>query len=336
MLKKDLEKIDSKLMFQTYDKWPEIAQDAYNAESELLQHNNIKEIIFVGMGGSGAINECFGSILSKTNFHVSIVKGYHLPKTISSDTLIVFTSVSGNTIETLSVMELACKTDCKIIGFSSGGKMEEFCAENNLEFRKIPMYNSPRASFVSYFYSMMKILEKYLPIKKEDILESIKLLKKIRDIISSDNLNEKNISLKLAQWINGIPMIYYPWGLQTAAIRFKNSLQENSKLHAMAEDILEASHNGIVSWEKSSNIIPILLEGEDDFIKTKERWHVIKNYFENNNIDYFEIFSEKGSIVSKLICLIYLLDYSSIYKAVLSEIDPTPVKSIEYIKKQIT
>ena len=336
MLKKDLEQIDSKLMFQTYDKWPEIAQNAYNSDLEPLQIDHIKEIVFVGMGGSGAINECFASILSKTNIHVSIVKGYHLPKTIGKDTLIVFSSVSGNTIETLSVLELAIKTDCKIIGFSNGGKMEQICIKNNLEYRKISMENSPRASFAVYFYSMLKILANFLQIKKEDIIESITILRKVRDNISSDNLNENNVSLKLAKWLNGIPMIYYPWGLQTAAVRFKNSLQENSKLHAMAEDILEASHNGIVSWEKFSNIKPILIQGEDDFIKTKERWKIIKDYFCNNKIEFFEIFSEKGSIVTKLICLIYLLDYASIYKAVLSNIDPTPVKSIDYIKSQIT
>jgi len=97
-----------------------------------------------------------------------------------------------------------------------------------------------------------------------------------------------------------------------------------------------SSHNGIVSWEKSSKVKPILIQGEDDFVKTKERWMIIKEYFKKNNIDFYEIFSEKGNIVSKLICLIYLLDYTSIYRAVLSNIDPTPVKSIDYMKSQIS
>ena len=54
-----------------------------------------------------------------------------------------------------------------------------------------------------------------------------------------------------------------------------------------------------------------------------------------NNIDFFEIFSEKGGIIGKLICLIYVLDYASIYRAVMSNIDPTPVKSIEFIKSKL-
>lgn len=333
LTKECLKKIDSKLMFKTYDRWPEIAAAAYNSHLKPFKHHNIKEIIFIGMGGSGAINECFQSILSKTNIHVSIVKGYHLPKTIGKESLLVFTSVSGNTIETLSVFDLAIKLKCKIIGFSSGGELEKKFIKHKLEFRKIPMSNSPRASFPSYFYSMLKVLENYLPIEKHDILESIKSLEIIRKNISSENLKKNNTSLQLAYWLDYIPMIYYPWGLQTSAIRFKNSLQENAKMHAMAEDILEASHNGIVSWEIKTKIKPILIEGEDDYIKTKERWKIIKEFFSQNKINFFEIKSQKGSIITKLICLIYILDYASIYKSILLKIDPTPVKSIEFIKK---
>ena len=334
MLKKELEKIDTKLMYKTYDSWPEIAKESFSKYNP-LQFDNFSEIVFIGMGGSGAINEFFAAILSQTNIHVSIVKGYHLPKTIGKNTLLVFTSVSGNTIETLSVLKLAIQTDSKIIVFSSGGKIEKICKNNNLEFRKIPMYNSPRASFPSYIYSMLRVLKNFFPIKDEDITESFELLEKVRKNIFSENLNSNNISLNLAKWLDGIPLIYYPWGLEVTAVRFKNSLQENSKMHAMAEEILEASHNGIVGWEKTSNVKSILIQGTNDFIKTKERYKIIKDYFNENNIDFFEIFSEKGKIIGKLICLIYVLDYATIYKSVLNNIDPTPVKSIDYVKSKL-
>jgi glucose/mannose-6-phosphate isomerase len=115
-------------------------------------------------------------------------------------------------------------------------------------------------------------------------LESIALLEQTCTQINSSNLSEANPSLDLARWISGIPIIYYPAGLQAAAIRFKNSLQENAKMHAMAEDILEACHNGIVSWERKSSVTPILLRGADDYVKTKERWEIIKQYFKDNNM----------------------------------------------------
>jgi glucose/mannose-6-phosphate isomerase len=167
------------------------------------------------------------------------------------------------------------------------------------------------------------------------VAESIDQLKILHKQISSTNLNTNNLSLDLAQWINGIPIIYYPHGLQAAATRFKNSIQENAKMHAMSEDVIESSHNGIVSWEKQSNVNPILLEGTDDYYKTKERWQILKEYFAANKISYKEIFTVNGGILSKLINLIYLLDYTTIYLAVLTKTDPSPVKSIDYVKNKL-
>ena len=130
-------------------------------------------------------------------------------------------------------------------------------------------------------------------------------------------------------------MIYYPFGLNVAATRFKNSLQENSKIHAITEDVVEACHNGIVSWEKSTNVQPILIQGKEDYIKTKERWSIIKEYFKINSIDFQEVFSIEGNILSKLINLIYLLDYCSIYHAVLNKVEPSPIDSINFVKKRL-
>jgi glucose/mannose-6-phosphate isomerase len=179
------------------------------------------------------------------------------------------------------------------------------------------------------------VLEDVIPLKKQDVKESISLLMKTRKEISSTNLTNSNPALSLAKWISGFPIIYYPWGLHSAAIRFKNSLQENAKMHVFAEDVIESSHNGIVAWEKRSKIKPILIMGKDDYIKTKERWHVVKEFFKLNKIQYKEVNSPSGSILTKLVNLIYLLDYSSIYSAVLSKTDPTPVRPIEFIKSRI-
>jgi len=330
-----LEKYDSKKMYAVYDKWPEIARKSFESKQILVDFDGIKHIIFAGMGGSGAIGDIFASVLSKSNIHVNVIKGYILPKTANSDTLVIVTSVSGNTTETLSVLKSAQKLNCKIIAFSSGGEMLEYCKENKIMYRVITQYHSPRASFTSYLYTMLKVLHLTLKIKHEDILESIEGLEKINKEINSLNLNDCNPALKLAKWITGMTMIYYPFGLQSASIRFKNSLQENAKMHVFSEDVIEACHNGIVAWERKSNIQPILITGQDDHVKTKERWYIIKEFFQQNKIEYKEIISVNGNILSKIINLIYLLDYSTIYKAVLNEIDPSPVKSIDFIKEKV-
>ena len=331
-----IEKFDSKKMYKIYDEWPNIARKSWERNYDKFEVKGVKHIIFAGMGGSGTLGDFFAAILSKTNLHVNVVKGYILPKNVTSKTLIVISTVSGNTSETLEILKSAKKIGCNIIVFSSGGKIEKYCKKNKINFRKVAKFNSPRASLVSYLYSMLNVLEKNLPVQKGNINNSIKKLEETKMNISSDNLTKTNISLNLALWINNIPIIYYPWGLETAATRFKNALQENAKNHAIVEDVVETSHNGIVAWERKTSIQPILIQGEDDNVKTKERWKIFEKYFLKNNINYKVIKSGKGDIITKLINLIYVLDYSSIYFSILRKVDPSPVDSIKFIKKQLS
>jgi len=331
----DLERVDTKSMFRIYDKWPEIAIESFENKFKKVDVNDIDHIVFAGMGGSGSIGDTIGAILSKKNIHVSNVKGYLLPKTVDSKTLIISTSVSGNTAETFAVLEQAKKTTAKVIGFSSGGKMESYCTNNDIFYQKIPMVHSPRASYTSFLFSILNILEPILPINRNDIEESFVTLKKTRNMIFSENLDKENKSLELAGFVRDIVCIYYPGGLKASATRYKNSLQENAKIHAMTEDVIESCHNGIVSWENSSSVSPVLIEGRDDFIRTTERWKVLEEFFRDKEVDFRVINSLEGSILSKIINLIYLLDYSSIYTAVLNNIDPSPVHAIDFIKSKL-
>ena len=119
-----IEKYDSQKMYKVYDRWPEIARESFESNQEPVDFDNIDHIVFVGMGGSGAIGDIFSSILSKTKIHVNVVKGYVLPQTVDSHTLVIAVSVSGNTTETLSVLKSAYKMKSKIVAFSSGGNEE--------------------------------------------------------------------------------------------------------------------------------------------------------------------------------------------------------------------
>ena len=335
MIGKKLEKYDTCEMHKIYDEWPKIAKKSFELNIKELKIQHADHIVFAGMGGSGAIGDIFASILSKSTIHTTVVKGYTLPKTVDKNTLIVIISVSGNTKETFEVLKLAKKIKCKIIAFSSGGKIEKYCHSNNLEYRKLEKNHSPRSSFPVFLYGILKVLNPILPIDEKEIYDSIKELEKNSSKISSKNITDKNPAVKLAKWINKIPVIYYPYGFQSAAIRFKNSLQENAKIHVIAEDVLEATHNGIVSWEKKSMLKPILIKGVNDHVKTKERWKIMKEFFGMKEIDYYEINSSQGGILSKLVNLIYFLDYTTIYLAVLNKTDPSPVEAIDFFKSKL-
>ena len=114
-----IKKYDPSGMYKIYDNWPRIAEMTYELNLETVDFKNIEHIIFAGMGGSGAIGDLFSAILSKTNIHITVVKGYLLPKTVNSNTLVVVTSISGNTDETIHILRSAHKLHCKIISFSS-------------------------------------------------------------------------------------------------------------------------------------------------------------------------------------------------------------------------
>ena len=214
----DIHRYDSEKMYEAYDYWPKLAKEYYEKDFSKLEIDDVDHIVFAGMGGSGTIGDIISSILSKTNIHVNVVKGYLLPKTVDSNTLVVATSISGNTDEVLSILKNSENSKAKFISFSSDGNLEKISIENNIKHVKISQSHSPRASLPSFLYSILNVLENVIPIKKNDIVESISKLEKTQKLISSSNLNEKNPSLSLANWIKNMPIIYYPWGLQAAAI----------------------------------------------------------------------------------------------------------------------
>ncbi len=221
----DLEKIDTKSMFKIYDEWPEIARKAFETKFAKFDAKNIDHIVFAGMGGSGSVGDVLSRILSNEDIHVNITKGYVLPKTVDENSLIITMSASGNTQETLSILDYANKSKAKVVGFSSGGKMENFCLKNNIFFQNIPLEHSPRASFTRYLFSIVNILEQVIPIKKTDVNQAILDIKNIQSRINSSNLEKNNESLELAKWVKNNPLIYYPGGLEEHAVRCKKSFQ---------------------------------------------------------------------------------------------------------------
>ena len=160
------------------------------------------------MGGSGALGDVFNSIMSNTNIHVSVIKGYKLPKTVDVNTLVISSSVSGNTIETLSILKQVKKTMAKSISFSSNGKMEEYCLKNNLEHRYVEQNHSPRASFSSFLYTMLKVMKPMLPIKNKEIMESIKKLEHTQKENAKNLIKNIDPKLQLTNNINLLKLIH--------------------------------------------------------------------------------------------------------------------------------
>ncbi len=154
-------------MYKVYDQWPSIARESYSSSQDVVDFDKIDHIVFAGMGGSGTIGDILSSILSKTNIHVAVVKGYHLPNTVDSKTLVVTTSISGNTAETLSVLDAARKTKCKLIAFSSGSKMENYCQKHKIEHRIVPKDSFSQSIFSRIFVYHFKSTWTCITIKRK-------------------------------------------------------------------------------------------------------------------------------------------------------------------------
>jgi len=200
----DIDKIDTQKIYEIYDKWPEIARESFVKQIKKFDVQDIDHIVFAGMGGSGSIGDVIGAILSKEDVHVSNVKGYVLPKTVDSKTLIVTTSVSGNTRETMTVLEKAKNSSAKIAAFSSGGMIKEYCQlfprtcylnetflkEKVHVCREIVRTNNDLNSFFSSKLKMNEIDEDipYMYIEWQEVIEDV--LKMIHENITIQQKTE--------------------------------------------------------------------------------------------------------------------------------------------------
>jgi glucose/mannose-6-phosphate isomerase len=314
-------------MIEVYRSWPEYAEESFNSSKKIDM--KFDSIVFSGMGGSGIIGDILSVI---TKIDVWGTKGYFLPRNMTKKTVVICNSASGNTIETLTLLKTAYKTGCKIIVFSSGGKIEEYCKKNKITYKKYKMVNSPRSSLVFSLYTVLGSISKSIGLQKKEIIESIDNLKKTRDAIFS---KEDNPSSNLAKFMSGIPICYYSPKLLSVALRFKNDFQENCKKHAMIEEIAESCHNSINAWEQPSNVNPILLRKEDDDPLIKKQFDVVIEYYKSKGIQYMEVFAPKGNLLSAIINTAYHMGYATILRAIHDGIDPTDIPAIRFIKARL-
>lgn len=319
-------------MHRTYEDWPDVAADAYAQDVPSVDLEGINHIAFSGMGGSGIVGDIIAALLSQTAIKTTIIKGYNLPKTVDDSTLVVCCSASGDTAETMSVLRAATQT--RLLGVSSGGQLGRFCTANNIPFVRTRLVHSPRASLPCMLYPILKALDGLLPISKGQIASSIDEIARTKKTISADNAAD-NAAMNIANSIDAIPIIYYPHGLLCVATRFKNSLHENAKVHAMIEDVIEACHNNVVAWERTAGVMPVIIRGFGDHEKTMQRWDILKEFFVSKDIRYLEVTGSGQTILARILSLIYMLDYATIFLAARYGQDPSVIAPIDFIKSRL-
>ncbi|MEM0211051.1 MAG: bifunctional phosphoglucose/phosphomannose isomerase [Candidatus Methanomethylicia archaeon] len=302
---------------------------------------NINKVAFFGMGGSGIAGRIISEwVIEDGKLQISAYNDMKIPRKIDKETLIVSISYSGNTEETIMVAENALRENYPSAIISSNGKLIEIAEKNNIPYVKIPqIFNQPREALPYLFIAAIKVLMEINFINSKHIKqihETIKTLYNLREELSLDN-----VPRKIAEKIhNKFISIYTYDPLTVSAIRFKQSLNENSKAIAKVEVIPEAGHNAIMELEEDTKIlgkmIMILIREEDIANRLIEKSiETFKELAVKREMELEEIVVKGGSTLSKIFSAIYLGDLTSVELANIKMIDARKIDSIKYLKSRI-
>ena len=344
----EINKIDKSKMLEAVADFP----NQIHSAKEIVNSSNLENIykvdniVFTGMGGSAISGDILEAYFrDKIDIPLYVNRQYDLPRWVHKNTLVFVQSYSGNTEETLSAFKHAYQKRCKIIGISSGGKLEEFCKKRDINHIKIPSGYQPRAAtgfmLFSALYSMLKTGVIRLDIEKE-IEETINVVKEIsdhnkREIKLNDNYS-KQIALKIFE---KTPQIYSFKYYTPIAKRWCTQFNENSKIICRYDEVSESNHNDIVGWsmdpDVTKNFICVLFRDKcEETIYYEKRFNFMKKLFKTNASDTIEIDMPNHKKLAKMIYLMYIGDFVSCYLAVLRKIDPTPVGIISELKEELS
>lgn len=307
-----------------------IAEKAVISESK-----NIKNILITGLGGSGIGGTIISELISDScSVPVSINKDYFLPAFVDASTLVIVSSYSGNTEETLSALQIAISKKAQIVCITSGGKVLEFAKQHQFDFIEIPGGKPPRSCIGFGLVEMIKVfVAKGFADKKlfSDLEKSIALL-------DTENESIKTEAKKIAErLVNKFPILYSLGSCEGTVVRFRQQINENSKMLCSHHAFPEMNHNELVGWTiKNDALVVVTFHTSFDYARTKKRYEVCKPIFEKYSSGVIDITAKGESKLEQFFYLINIGDWISCYIADLRGIDPVEVNVIDYLKAELS
>lgn len=292
-------------------------------------------IVLTGLGGSGI----GGSIVQnysfdKLNVPFIVNKDYFLPSFIGQNSLVIVSSYSGNTEETVASLKQALKMKATVICITSGGQIAELAKKKNIDCILMPAGMPPRACIGYSMIQVLYVLAHFGYIKdnfEKDIKASIKLLE-----TESKNIRQeaKNIAKKL---LGKLPIVYAASDFEGTAVRFRQQLNENSKMLAWQNVIPEMNHNELVGWrDKDPRYAVVLLRTDIDYERVQLRMDINKKVIKKYTPTLIEIYAKGRSYWEKVFYFIHLTDWVSVLLAEMRELDATEVKVIDFLKGELS
>ena len=340
-------KHDKENMFESIWNFPNNLKDAIALGNKLELKNDyshIKNVVIAGMGGS-AIGGDIVSVLENKNIKMPylVCRDYSIPEWVNSNSLVICSSYSGNTEETISAFRKSIDKGASICGITTGGTLLNLLKENKKDFIKIPSGLQPRAAVAFSFIPIIKLIEKVGLIQSELdfwIKNSIVNLEKKRIIYGNEG--NENPVYKLAQNIyKKIPIIYSDVSsMRINAVRLKGQINENGKMLAYNNDLPELNHNEIVGWQNNIEIFKYLcvlwLEDESDNDRTKIRKDITGKILKEVNVPQYSIQIVGESFYDRFLHMLHYGDWLSFWCAILHETDPSPVEKIVRLKNELS
>ncbi|HUJ84368.1 MAG TPA: bifunctional phosphoglucose/phosphomannose isomerase [Candidatus Acidoferrales bacterium] len=299
-----------------------------------------ENIVISGMGGSGIGGDLLKDWAKKqTSVPIEVNKDYELPEYAGEKTLVFITSYSGDTEETLNAFLDALKRKCMIFCVSSGGALLENAERLGVPYVRVPSGMPPRAALPYMFVPLLIYMERAGLVEgvSKELFEAMPLLKKISQENAPDKPTVENYAKALAMNIGKTSPVIYGFGIyRGVALRFKQQFNENSKIPAKSDVFSELNHNEIVGWERAEELgecfSAIFLRENDEPAAIQSRIEITKELVEQAGVGVIEIEAQGKSGLARMLSTILVGDFTSVYLSVLRGVDPTPVKTVNYLK----
>ena len=296
--------------------------------------NEIRNVCLIGLGGSAFGGEVAKNyIADQCAVPFDIQRDYTIPGYVSKHTLLIASSYSGNTEETLSALEAAMARGPKVVIVTSGGKILEIAKEKGYDHIVLPGGYPPRTAAGFSIIQQLFVLRGMGLIKNFD-----KHLAEAVDVVKNFDGHE-DARLIAEQCFQKLPVLYSSPAFESISIRWRQQIEENSKQLAFHHVIPEMNHNELVGWKNPlgllEDIVVLMLRSKHDHKRNAIRMDISRDLITEYAESVVEIKAEGKSHLAQLFFLLHLGDWVSLYLAELNKEEATPVKVIDYLKGEL-
>ncbi len=294
----------------------------------------IDNILICGLGGSGIGGTIVNDIVSsKSKVPITSTKDYSIPNFVNNHTLVVANSYSGNTEETIYALEKCQSRNAEVCIITSGGKLKSIAEENNYNHIIIPKGHPPRAMFGYAFTELFYVLNHYKIIDdsfKSDFEKSISLLDSEKEDIQKQ-------AMDLAKKMFGqTPVIYVAQGFEGVAVRFRQQINENSKMLCWHHVVPEMNHNELLGWRTNvNNLAVVYFRNKIDYERNQIRMDINKKVISKFTENITEIWSKGESVIENTFYHINLGDWVSWYLSEMNNVDAIEIDVINFLKGEL-